>query len=204
MDAINELGSRGLPPHSTPTSVQRLALAGVASEFASLPDCPADVTVEDAITHVLGHGYVDDTTTGKPALFKRGLVSLSRVQAGLVPLCSVVPPEERSLLEDDATSPLLQRDCAERFEGRLAFDARLRCHPRLYGRFLGDLSRKRLIAMGTARARVCPFCGSKKRRSPALDFRHSGSTSPFCATTIQPEFVVTSDVTWYGTIQGAG
>ena len=145
MDAIKELGSRGLLPHATPTSVQRLALAGVASEFASLPDCPADVTVEDAITHVLGqdHGYVDDTTTGKPALFKRGLVSLSRVQAGLVPLCSVVPPAERSLLEDDATSPLLQRDCAERFEGRLAFDARLRCHPRLYGTFLGDLNAKR-------------------------------------------------------------
>ena len=164
MDAINELGSRGLPLHATPTSVQRLALAGVAPEFASLPDCPTDVTVEDAITRVLGQDpdYVDDTTTGKPALFKRGLVSLPRVQAGLVPLCSAVPPEERSLLEDDATSPLLQRDCAERFEGRLACNARHRGNPRLYGRFLGDLNAKGLIAMGTARARVCPFVVLRK------------------------------------------
>ena len=53
-----------MAPHATPTSVQRLALAGVAPEFASLPDCPTDVTVEDAITRVLGQDpdYVDDTT----------------------------------------------------------------------------------------------------------------------------------------------
>ena len=91
--------------------MQWLALAGVASEFASLPDCPADVTVEDAITHILGQDpvYVDDMTTGKPALFKRSLVSLPRVQAGLVPLCSVVLPDERSLLEDDYFAALATR-----------------------------------------------------------------------------------------------
>ena len=68
MSAINELGGRGRAPRGVPTSAQRLALAGVASEFASLPDCPADVTVEDAVAHVLGQdlGYVDDTATGKP------------------------------------------------------------------------------------------------------------------------------------------
>ena len=125
-------GGRGLPPRGTPTSVQRLALCGVASEFAPLPDCPVDVTVGIA---VLGHelGYDDDTATGKPALFKRGLVSLPRIQAGLVPMCSVVPLTVYSLLEHDATSPLLQRDCAERFEGKLAFDARRRGNLRLYG-----------------------------------------------------------------------
>ena len=37
--AINELESRGLPPRKTPTLVQRLALVGVTSEFASLPSC---------------------------------------------------------------------------------------------------------------------------------------------------------------------
>ena len=100
------------------------------------------------------------------------MVSLPRVQAGLVALFSVVPLEVRTLLEDEATSPLLQRDCTERFDGRLAFDARLRGNPRLYGRFLGDLYAKGLTTVGTARAQVAPFVVQKKRRSPALDFRH--------------------------------
>ena len=97
-----------------------------------------DVTVQDVVTHVLGQvtGFVDDMTTGKLALFKRLDFALPCVQAGLVPLSSVVLPSVRSLLEDDATSPLLQRDCTDQSEGRLAFDAWL---PRLYGRFLGDL-----------------------------------------------------------------
>ena len=80
----------------------------------------------------------------------------------MVPLSSVVPPGVRSLLEDDATSPLLQGGCAERSEGRLAFDARLRGNPRLYGRFFGDLFAKGLITMGTAKARVAPFLVPKK------------------------------------------
>ena len=88
--------------------------------------------------------------------------SLPRVQAGLVPLSSVVPPRVRSLLEDEATSPLWQRDCAERCDGRLAFDARLRGNPRLCGRFLGDLFAKNLITMGRAKARVAPFVVPKK------------------------------------------
>ena len=41
------------------------------------------------------------------ALLRRGLVSLPHVKAGLVPLCSMVPPKVRSLLEDVATSPLM-------------------------------------------------------------------------------------------------
>ena len=83
--------------------VQRLAFAGVASEFSSLPEFPVGVTVQDAVTHVLGQhpGYVDDMASGKPALFKR--------------------------------------DCTERFYGTLAFDARLRGNPRLYGSVLGRL-----------------------------------------------------------------
>ena len=57
------------------------ALAGVASEFSSLPGSPVWVTVQDAVTCVLGQdpGYVDDMATGKLALFKRGLLSLPRV-----------------------------------------------------------------------------------------------------------------------------
>ena len=108
--AINELEGRGLPLRGTPIAVQRLTLASVALEFSSLPNCPAGVTVQDAVTHVLGRepGYVDDMATGKPALFKRGLVSLPRVQAGLVPLSSVVPPNVRPLLED---TMLLPRFC---------------------------------------------------------------------------------------------
>ena len=47
-----------------------------------------------------------------------------------------MPPNVRSLLEDDALSPLLQRDCTERVDGRLVFDARLRGSPQLYGRCL--------------------------------------------------------------------
>ena len=35
----------------------------------------------------------------------------------------MVPPAARSLPEDDATSPLMQRDYAERFDGSLAFEA---------------------------------------------------------------------------------
>ena len=75
VDAINELGSRVLPPRGTPTSANRLELAGVA---------PVGVTVQDAVIHVLGQdpGFVDDMATGKLALFKRGLASLPRVQAG--------------------------------------------------------------------------------------------------------------------------
>ena len=68
VDAINELGSRGVSPprtearcnggtlvlprslqeavpSETPTSPQRLALSDVASEFASLPDNRAGVAV---------------------------------------------------------------------------------------------------------------------------------------------------------------
>ena len=60
VDAINELGGRGLPPRGTPTSVQRLALVGVTSEFAALRSCPVGVTVQDAVIHVLGQvsGFV--------------------------------------------------------------------------------------------------------------------------------------------------
>ena len=172
VDAINKLGDRGLPLRGTPTLVQRLALVGVTSEFASLPNCPVGVTVQDAVTHVLGQdpGFVDDMATGKLVLFKRGLVSLPRVQAGLVPLSSVVLPRVRSLLEDDATSPLMQGDCAERFEGRLAFDARLVGNPRLSGRFLGDLFAKCLITMGTAKARVAPLFVPKRDGCQRLIF----------------------------------
>ena len=94
------------------TSVQRLALAGVASEFSSLPQCPVGVTVQDAVTHFLGQGpgYVDDMARGKTcSLSSCGLGSLPRVQAGLIPLSSVVPSKVHSLLEDDATSTFLQR-----------------------------------------------------------------------------------------------
>ena len=84
-------GGRGLPLHATPTSVQRLALAGVASEFATLPDCPADVTVEDAITRVLGQDpdYVDDTTAGKPCFLQArlGLVVTCTSWVGPVVFC---------------------------------------------------------------------------------------------------------------------
>ena len=88
----------------------RGCLEAVASLFAR--PRPA-VTVLDAVIHVLGQepGYVDDMDTGKLALFKRGLGSVPRAQSSLVPLSSVVPPRVRSLLEGDATSPLLQRDC---------------------------------------------------------------------------------------------
>ena len=70
MDAINELGGRGSPPSGIPATVHRLALAVVAAEFDSLPDCPVGVTVQDAVTHVLGQdpGHVDDMATKKPAL----------------------------------------------------------------------------------------------------------------------------------------
>ena len=130
--------AQGSPRRGTPTLVQRLALVRChLSKFASLPCRPVGVTVQDAVTHVLGQdaGYVDDIATGKPALSERGLDSLPRVQAGLVPLSSLVPPKVRSFLEDDATSPLLQRDCTERFDGKLAFDTRHRGNPRLFGRF---------------------------------------------------------------------
>ena len=65
MGAINELGSRGLPPSGTPTLVHRLALSGVASEFSSLPECLVGVTVQHAVTQVPGQdlGYVDDMAT---------------------------------------------------------------------------------------------------------------------------------------------
>ena len=88
MDVINELGGRGLPPRGTPTLVLRLALISVTSKFASLSSCPVDVTVKGAITHLLVQdpGDVDDMTSGKAAFFKRGLISLPRVQAELVPL----------------------------------------------------------------------------------------------------------------------
>ena len=88
------------------------------------------------------------------------------------PLSSVVPPDVRSLLEDDAAFLLVQRDCTERFESRLAFDARLLGSRRLYGRFFGDLYVKGLITVGTTRARVASFVDPEKRLSPALDFRH--------------------------------
>ena len=94
-----------------------------------------------------------DMTTGKLAHFKRGSISCVR-----------------SLLEDDANSPLLQRDCTERFEGRLAFDARLRGNPRLYGRFLGDFFAKGLITVGTAMGRVAPFVVPKKDGRQQLMF----------------------------------
>ena len=115
VDAINELGGRGLPPRATPTSVQRLALASVASEFASLPDCPADVTVEDPTSYVLCQdpGYVDDMTTGKP----------SRVQVGLVPLCSVVTKTASHL-----KMTLLHRSCNATPQS----DLKARGNPRLY------------------------------------------------------------------------
>ena len=170
------------------------------SKFASLPCCPVGVTVQDAVTHA---GYVDDMATGKPALFKRGLFSLPRVQAGLVPLSSVVPPRVRSFLEDDATSPLLQRDCTERFDGKLAFDTRHSGNPRLYGRFLGDLFAKGLIAMGTAKARVAPLLFQRKTVANAR-FSTLVKQIAIHITCKQPEFVIASVATRYRTCQGPG
>ena len=66
-------GCRLFCARPTPTAIQRLALAGVASEFSSLPKCLAGVTVQDAVTHVLGQEpvYDDDKATRKPALLAR-------------------------------------------------------------------------------------------------------------------------------------
>ena len=130
VDTINDLGNRGIPLRGTPTSVQRLALAGVALHFSSLPEGLVGVTVQDAITHSRPGRRTSDMATRKPALFRRGWVSLPCVQVGLVPLSPVVPPNVRFMLEDDAASPILQRDCKERFAGKHAFDARLRVNPR--------------------------------------------------------------------------
>ena len=90
-----------------------------------------------------------------------------------------------------------QRDCTERFEGRLAFDARLRGNPRLYGRFLGDLFAKDLITVGTARARVAPFVVPKKDGRQRLIFDTREANHHFAPPTIhttcrQPEFVIAS------------
>ena len=116
------------------------------------------------MTHVLGQEHCDvDMAARTAALLKRGLVSLPRVHAGLVPLSFVVPP----------TSPLLQRDCTERFDDSLAFDARLRGRPPLHGRFLGDLRAKGFDHGWRRKSTSRFFCGSKKKkRSPAPDFRH--------------------------------
>ena len=61
VDANNELGSRGFSLRGTSTAVQRLALAGVASQFSSLPERPSGVTVQDAVTLVLGKILVVST-----------------------------------------------------------------------------------------------------------------------------------------------
>ena len=98
--AINELGGRGAR--------------------TVLLECPLDVTVWCVILLGPDPDCVDDVVSTTPALFRRGLVSLPRVQAKLVPLCSVVPPHVRSLPDDDAIFPRRQCDCTERFEGRLA------------------------------------------------------------------------------------
>ena len=73
--------------------------------------------------------------TGKLALFKRGLVSLPRAQAGLVALCLKRVPLLHSC---NVTAQSV-------FDGRLASDARLRGNSRLYGLFLGDLCAKGLL-----------------------------------------------------------
>ena len=95
--------------------------------------------------------------------------------------------------------PLLQRDCAERFEGRLAFDGRLHGNPRLYGRFLGDLYAKDLITMGTARGRVAPFGVPKNdgRQRLFLDTREANHhfAPPPHTTCRQSEFVIASVAT---------
>ena len=136
-----------------------LHLAMLPWSYLSLPECRVGVTVQDAVTHVLDQerGNVDDMATRKHALFKRGLVSLPRVQAGLVNFSSVVPLKVRSLLEDDASSPLLQRDCTERFDGKLAFDARLRGKLDCTVGCLADLCAKGLITVDTDGARVVWF-----------------------------------------------
>ena len=74
VDAINELGGRVLPSRGTPNVVQRLALVGVTSEFAS----PGRGHSRSGP----GSWLCRRQATGKPALFKHGLVSLPRVQAG--------------------------------------------------------------------------------------------------------------------------
>ena len=145
--------AEGYRPAERPLQYNDLHWSVSPLEFASLPSCPVGVTVQDAVTHVLGQdpGYVNNTATRKAALFKRGLV----------PLSSVVPPGVCSL--DDATSTLLQRDCAERFEGKLAFDARLCGNPRLYGRFLGDFLCQGFDHGWHTQTSRCSFCCSKNK-----------------------------------------
>ena len=97
----------------------------------------------------------------------------------------------------------MQRGCTERFEGRLAFDARLRSNPRLCGRFLLDLYTLGLITVGSAKAPVAPVVVPKK------DGHQRFIKSPFCAAIIhtagrQSEFVVTSLATGHITLQGPG
>ena len=65
--SINEMGGRGALRGSERTSLsQRLALAGLARDFACIPECPTDVTVKSSLEQVLGHGpgYVNDLACG--------------------------------------------------------------------------------------------------------------------------------------------
>ena len=92
----------------------------------------------------------------------------------------------------------MQRDLTKRFEGGLAFDARFRDNPRVYGQVLGVLFAKGLITMGTTGARVAPSSrAKKKRRSPASDreANHHVAPPPSHTTCMQSEFVVTSAAT---------
>ena len=76
-------GAEGYRPAEIPLLYNDLHWSVVSSEFASLPNCLVGVMVQDAVTHVLCQDpdCLDDKATGKLALFKRGFVSLPRVQA---------------------------------------------------------------------------------------------------------------------------
>lgn len=175
------MGGRGASVGFRASRCQRLALNGLAQDFAGIPECPPNVTVRRALQVVLGQdpGYVDDMASGVHKVYQRGMISLPRVEGGGVDLLGALPPHLRPLLEDETASPLLLRDLACTFKGKLAFDPRLARSEKEYGRFFGDLFAKGFLEYGESDSCVTPFFVARKDGRLRLIFDTRGANEGF-------------------------
>ena len=127
-----------------------------------------------------GRGHSRPGSRKKPALCKRGLVSLPRVQAGFVLFwvqwCLLTYALCLKMV-------LLHCSCTESFDGRRAFDARLRGSPRFVWLVPGRLMCQGFDLGWHRQSASRSFRDSNKRRLPALDFERSRWKSSFAQPT---------------------
>ena len=147
VEALNELGGRGVAPPRAGTrltAAQLTAVDGLAKAFGSVPPPPSDLTPSGAWTALRGSeaGYgPSGQAAGEFAVYQSGKIALPKVGGSAILLSDALPPAYRKLLGDDGTGLMLPsaEAAAARADlglGEAALDPIIRRSPCKYAEFL--------------------------------------------------------------------